>query len=422
MRNSFLAALLLLFSCFSHAAPKKEALVVGGGGEPSEERATIFDSSYGNTMDNLNSAKWNVVSFFDGGHIESQDLADEKTDGKNKPFYAQDFNSQLDSYIRQINDGTLKKDDQLLVSIMTHGWLQEGKEVTHKISTTDKEVDLDKLKKLRDLAEAKGVKLGILDMSCFSGATLKLGSDKTCVLSLATEDKVGYTTASEKLGYFMTPGSNLEEAFLKSRKDPKVINPGQPQISTKAGRRVMDETLFLRFSMEDELQFSMDQCHSSESAATQKLVKQLQDINSKSGSQNELIEKMKDSLNAYSLVKRKAQEAFSTSQKLNKEEVCFNFDSTSRNCMPFSAFENIWNNPLAKSRLSKKEITLFEKVRRSSDFSKWKKSREVYEENLKKLNSLYKQVAHAEKEAYDILYQEFSRTDNSPNPCRDFKI
>lgn len=232
--------------------PKKHLYIMGGGGEPEGEK-TIFDYSLEKLATFSNSPGWDTKVSFNGGHATTEKIIKDKMKkAKNVgPFVRKNYNDLIEDMITKINNGTLTKNDQLMLTINTHGSPAASGESVHKIALAYGEsvsarelneknsVNMDRLQTLINLAEAKNVKLAILDMSCFSGNLQKLKGPKACLISSTGPDNYGYEgvdTFTTALYEKMKPGKNLEEIFLEARK----VGPYAdfPMISTPAGRAV----------------------------------------------------------------------------------------------------------------------------------------------------------------------------------------
>ena len=228
--------------------------LMGGGGEPAGQ-TTIFDNfieHFGRTSPKMS---WDSSVSFNGGHSSTEALLAKAFPAKPvKPFSESEFESMLKDYEDKIKSGAIKEGEQLLLMIHSHGSEGLPSTQTHYISAgsgalTDystlkgaKSVSLDRLKALIELAEQKGVKLGIVDMSCHSGVSLSLASDKTCVVTATGPKHFAYaqddSVFSSAFARDMRPGMTLEEVYLKSRRNS--TDNGFPMISSEAGREIQD--------------------------------------------------------------------------------------------------------------------------------------------------------------------------------------
>lgn len=246
--------LLLMFSA-SVLAESKHVLVMGGGGEPSGA-TTIFDRELGNFKEFIKKdSHWKVSAAYNGGHyITEEILHDGLVQGAITPFTEKTYNEMLDDYESRILKGEIKKGDQLLVYISSHGAKKKEGDKTHQIAVSGTAltnlttlegadiVSLDRLQNLIDLSKKHGIKLGVLDFSCFSGNTLALTNPDTCIISSAPPDNFAYAGADTFNVHFtksMASGKSLEEVFLQTFGDRKDIS--FPMISTDVGKELHDE-------------------------------------------------------------------------------------------------------------------------------------------------------------------------------------
>ena len=226
---------------------------LGGGGEPKASTATMFDDNLKdlNTFSSENK-NWNLELKFNGGHAATEALMTSgfPTTTTKKPFEKSSLKETIDSYTRDINSGKIKSGDQLLVMINSHGGAATDASKSHLITAGASEgvlntqtlagatgvVNLDQLQDLIALANAKGIKLGIVDFSCHSGNTLKLANDKTCVISAAGPEHFAFTVFASDFTKNMKAGKSLEHIFLETRLNTP--DTSYAMISTTAGQEI----------------------------------------------------------------------------------------------------------------------------------------------------------------------------------------
>jgi hypothetical protein len=249
--------MFLTFSIGYSAEIKKDFYLIGGGGEPKGDK-TIFDNDLKTLGSFVNGPSWDTTISFNGGHKKTEDIIGSKlSKAKNTgPFIEKNYNALIDEMINKIESGKLNAGDQLMLVIDTHG-AKNSNEKTHQIALGNSTaanlttlsgastVNLDRLEKLATLASAKGVKLAVVDMSCFSGNLLNIKNDKTCFISATGSEQYGYAgtmdlllfnvaaTFSGKFYDLMKEGKNLEEIFLKAR--TRGDAPDFPMISSPEG-------------------------------------------------------------------------------------------------------------------------------------------------------------------------------------------
>jgi hypothetical protein len=223
-----IVTITILFSSLGFA---KNLAVFAGGGEESPGK-TDFDKQFGLLTKLLEQDRWDVSYLY-------------KAEGpKTKTFKAINFEDQIKSIIEKIgsdNNHELKSGDQIIVYIATHGGPKGQGAETHDVATIDGTMNLNILVDLKKKAEAHGVKLALIDQSCFSGSMQTLKSPTTCVVSASTPDKSAYFGETDEFAFHFSESilhqnnSNLEAVFLNARK--AVSSAGQPMISTQAGEK-----------------------------------------------------------------------------------------------------------------------------------------------------------------------------------------
>lgn len=223
---------LILFASTSFAGTR---LVYFGGGDSSvKSDATLFEQGF------LNTARFagqkNLPSeFFYRTELPKQVTSESAS--RVGQFTPQNFKAKIDALTQDILRGRIKSGEQLMVIIDTHG-SPGGRPGELNISVNGEKVSDAVLMKLIDAANKKGVKVGLLGGTCYSGNLMKYMSDKVCVITGAQPDRVAYSGFWEKLmnelGNERNP--NLEVAFLRARlasTNGRTID--QPMISTPAG-------------------------------------------------------------------------------------------------------------------------------------------------------------------------------------------
>lgn len=240
--------------------PIKEMYYIGAGGEPAGD-TTIFDPKIKLFGKFINNSDWKTTVSFDGGHTKTEALIGKHLAKATNagPFIKETYEKLINEMISKIESGQLRKGDQLMITIDTHGAKNKG-EKTHEISLsggalTDlvtlegaNTVNLDALEKLAALASEKQVKLAILDFSCFSGNLLNIKNDKVCMISATSPDLFARTGISEtslalstssfsdNFYRFMERGSNLEDLFLKAFENQNTDLDDFSMISSVEGR------------------------------------------------------------------------------------------------------------------------------------------------------------------------------------------
>lgn len=218
---------------FARADDGKYALILGGGGDPPGP-STMFDESTRTFADQLKKGKYSSLVAYDGGHAQSQAQIAKDFPGGSTPFTPANADGLIKKLEAKINSGQAK---QVMIVIDSHG-VRDGPPGSHAVSTSDPknpQYDLAQLDRLQELAGRRGVKLAILDMSCYSGQTVAHAGrfPKTCVISATSAETVAVSDFTKSLAQRLKPNQSLEAAFTDARNS---VAGGWPQISGPAGR------------------------------------------------------------------------------------------------------------------------------------------------------------------------------------------
>ena len=233
-------------------------LIIGGGGEPARDH-TIFDTRIGQLGKNLQETKWKYEVSFNGGHSTTERILRTNYPSASAPitdFTVEQYNRLLLDYKNKILSGKIKPGDQLMIITSSHGSAKGKGMLTHSISAkggpiTDYNslkgsatVNLDFLGDIAKLAHERGIKLGLVDLSCHSGNTLALKqyAPDACIITSTGPVHYGFggaTAFTDKFILNLKAGTNLEEAFLKGRIQSS--DPSYPMISTEIGEQIVSD-------------------------------------------------------------------------------------------------------------------------------------------------------------------------------------
>jgi hypothetical protein len=456
---------------------------MGGGGEPPGE-STIFDKS----MDFLGvflkyeDTSWNTTVHFNGGHSKTEKILKEnfgdKTD-TTKPFTDNNYLETIKSYKKKIEEGEIKSGDQLLVWLETHGAQADAGEKGHQVSAKGESssdftnlshntlVSTNELQSLIDLANEKGVKLGILDFSCHSGASIALSNPKTCIISSTGPNHFGYANFPHYFADNMSKGKSLEDVFLDTVKNRNDI--AFPMISTSQGKEVQNKLYDLTspFLLNFDSKIGLDKLtpylekNSSEEMCLQadNNLKKLMDLTLEvekitiKDRRSDHYRKLRDALVNYknfvknyhdvlsSMVKDNIAKKSTTICGTEKSEVqpvpmnCKRFTFKELSITEFDSEINRLQNLYEKSSGEDKDYA-------EGSLKLMKKAKEKYEEISAQYPSLKKycdfmagnknlqdktwdlaqDVAEKLKPLYLDMYKDMASKDTSPNPCKDFKL
>lgn len=472
-----LVLLLLSFSAFA----ENHMLFLGGGSEPQDKETTIFDNevkTVGSFLER-NKKTWRAQVSFNGGHSKTEQYLREgveKVAGPNRPFTENNFAALIEEYERKIIDGQLKRGDQLLVYITTHGAQKTDKEQTHKIGMTGKGasdlntlegadlVSMDRLQDLIKKAELLGVKLAIMDFSCHSGASLALRNPNTCVITASGPNHFGYASWGDRFARNMVKGKNLESVYLETFVDRYEV--AFPMISTNTGVALQDRfyemlTPYLHYWKAEgsqklsgylEKEVEQNKCEEADARFEELtgLLTQMEGIFKKNKNDfrdlkkaiaeyHNLQKKMKDDLKKFDLV----------SMRTKKEKICVDLtvgenSVSTKSCTEYTV-ENLLNldfEAMKKYYREKAEKDPKEAVWSAAGIRKMEKAEELKNQLLagnpvyQQYQNYYKSIPDLENKSwnmalkvsselqkiYPVMYKELEKSNPAPNPCKDFVI
>jgi hypothetical protein len=210
---------------------------------------------------------WQMEALFDGDQPKAKEKVAQALGGKNlSDFSSTSYNESLDEI--SMHKSKYKAGDKVIFVISTHG-NKESTEYGHGVACRGNiSCDIGKLKKTIQELQAQGVQVALLDLSCYSGHSLKMADDKTCVVTASSSSDIGYNQTVSRFIAGMKTGKSLEEIFLESRQQQY----GLPQISSPAGRQTEEmiqhlapESQAVAISFPDRCQLQ-EQSHLSEEA------------------------------------------------------------------------------------------------------------------------------------------------------------
>lgn len=473
MKNKFIFFYFIFLLSPSLKAHDQLA-IMGGGGEPSG-RSTIFDyqiNEFGRLSQDFS---WKTQISFNGNHQKTESLLQSNFESKgipNTPFTKDSFEKNISDYESKIMKGEIISGEKIMLIISSHGAIKQNGEKTHMIATNDSalidyenlkgdNVSLDRLQKLIDLADDKGIKIALLDFSCHSGNSLNLRSKNACIIS-STGPKhysfLGPNSFDDKFLKLMKKGKNLEDVYLEARSDSQ--DSGFPMISTQAGTEVnklLYETLtpFLyKYSIfGDKLSPYIKEEVALANACEgprqfKELLNLIENTNEVIYSTNESSKLISALVDYYKVIEnlRSKLAQLKTPDLKKEEEFCSNIGTKGfRECWTYTVEEILSFDPfilraqfLEEYRLDPVKnknwvIACLENIKKVSarkeeiqkqfpDFDKAK----YFFRNQAGLESqtelLSQKVSLESKKLYQSLYRDFSRNNSAPNPCRDFKL
>lgn len=485
-------AMLFPLALSTNLMAKTYSAFLGVGGEAAGP-TTMFDSEVTDMGKLSKSIGGEVIVSLNGGHSKTEEIIKKQFTPENKPFIEANFEQIISDYEKRIQSGEIKENDQLMVLINSHGAEKQSDEKTHRISlagakiqnldTGDgaRNISMDRLEALAKLAEQKGVKLAILDLSCHSGNSMALKNSKTCVITASGPNHYSYggnfLTFPRRLFKHMKKGTNLEEAFLKARAASWDL--AFPMISTPVGLELNNElykplTPFLFYTdngggdkLTPYIRREAERCVNCESSeqldALKELISEAQSFqtiakNAKFSSKEatrlnlalkeyyDVQKQLRDGLKALNIPELKKEEKFCTDTTRDSYEVenykikvikkivpqCSAYtikqilyaDFTwARDYYKKNANEDMSNFYGVEYKNIEKVLARKEELKKNyPDIPKWETYFQDNSKLTKQTYSLAQEVAYASQHLYEALYNQKRSQEKDSNPCKDFAL
>jgi hypothetical protein len=460
-----LTCLLAFFSLPLFAA--NHIAFIGGGGEPVGDR-TIFDADvnrFGSFMKRMPEDTSLSVSF-NGGHSRTESrLANNFPATSSTPFTPGNYEAMISRYEKDIREGRITSSDQLMLYINTHGAEAIPGQSTHSIATTGgavanydnlsgaRTVSLDRLRSLTTLAETRGIKLAIIDVSCHSGSTLSLANSKTCVITASGPRHYGFVgTGSFSANFInrMRPGRTLDQVFHEVRDDS--ADTDFPMISSPAGREVQDQIypLLTRFLFDYERNnpsklrvdiidsITKNTCEQEDESLAQ-LIALLSQVENAT---NENFRGLREAVSEYQILRSNMQNqirgmltnpALTETRQVCHGGQCFSYTgreviamdipgairaakTAEINSPEFATFYQNWAKTLNQLTPWKAQLQANPTV---SGFTNYFDN---YPSLERKSEGLAARISREERRLYREMYNEARANDQRPNPCQDFRL
>jgi hypothetical protein len=468
-------------------------IILGAGGEPKDKETTIFDREIDLLGKNIKrDSSWNTTLSLNGGHKTTEKIISYYFDKRgvvNTPFTNKRFEEIISQYESKIQSGEIKQGDQLLVHITSHGGMRSSTEISHSIATSgsgvenldnlsgSSRVSLDRLQSLINLANTKGIKLGILDFSCYSGNALSLQNPNTCIISGTGPMHYGYSNFPERFVEQMQAGRSLEDVFLRAfvKRDETSF----PMISTPAGNSIQEELyqlitpyLYTQDIHSDKLQKYLqnqvleNQCHGNDHNLDRihELLTQVgAQINFMNKRGSLKLKRLREAIDKYhALQEQMKKDLMSIQEQMRKDPASQNISGLQEKfdwCTEIQNSDGTNELICSPDNWTKQDVLTIDfnaeiarlqdrKANATNDLDKkwltamitnYEKLKEIREQLLKEpLLAKFKnyfdnfknsgnnswnmavQVSKELQKIYPDLYQERSKQSDAPNPCKDF--
>jgi len=175
-------------------------------------------------------------------------------------FYKKSFDTtkvqDKQAFIEKLNDlvanpNSISNGDQLLIPIHAHGSEAIDFQPHQVALSNDELLDLNEIKPQLQTLLKRGVKIGVLDFSCFSKDSLSLknqleNSDNLCVITGDSQNAVSIAIFDNAFLQQIHPQVSLEDAFLKARLQESIgigsaLTIDTPGISTPEGIKTQND-------------------------------------------------------------------------------------------------------------------------------------------------------------------------------------
>jgi hypothetical protein len=432
------------------AQAKTVSLLLGGGGEEPGE-TTKFDTTCPTFIKTMLSKNYDLRVAFDGRHATlKKNIKAAVKDSHTasyltvSPFSATRFNKEINRILTEVRENKLVKDDQVMIVVDSHGLPRGRRENTHRVSAEPGEVTLDTLRSLKTALESAGVKLAIIDLSCFSGNTQAFKSDKTCVISASSPDQPAYNSFTFKFADSLKSAKNLEEAFLLARKND-VITPSQPIISTKIGDASYDVLRAISPSFLTHEDAVKNMCINKPCACSpNNVAAQIANIDKilQQAPEAKVTNALRINLQRYQESKQKVEKELEFLNGPNSEQKVevggfqfswaeiVNTDFASSRRAYQKLIDDPNTSPTDKKKYSEFNIVMRDLEKRVIDMEKndlkykaYSAAKSNYKYELKMLWNKATDVSAAERSVYEQLYQQFQKEEaGKPNPCAEFTL
>lgn len=126
---------------------------------------------------------------------------------------------------------------ELAIVLDLHGVPRKKHERSHSVLFGDAELSLDRFRPALRKLRKRGARVVMLDLSCYSGASLPLARDGACVATDGAKASENFPQFLDGFSAKLAPEMSFEDAFLAARSAH--LMPRTPRISSDAGLAVM---------------------------------------------------------------------------------------------------------------------------------------------------------------------------------------
>jgi hypothetical protein len=440
--NGFLRAFLFCagLSLF-HIAYAENHLVYFGGGSSTKKTDNMFDKSLQDVLAYAKSKNLKADFFYRKSLPEN--LTKEDSAGI-KELNPQTFKEKIRELARSISSGKIKPGEQLLIYLDTHGDNVNG---TYALTTETDLANGEDLQYLIRAAEKKGVKLGIIGATCYSGSLMKYRTPNTCIITASKPDRIGfYGDVGDLSGAGKNDLTNLESWYLSLRPQYAGVL-SQPMISTEAGIQTDELLSPLKSTIIDDSErsqaLSKPICTNSISSLSnlEKEIKSLQStaqVDRQWASQS--VGRLRYSIEKYNSAQVKVQAYILAKNKTScvvapfmegaivntSEHICANQQQiewiAANFHKPGENRQSRKGHLTGSKQLADPARSYFIDQTNTEDYKNFQRLKKENQEAIAELNSYSSEIATLERDIYEKAYKKASAESAAPNPCRDFKL
>ncbi len=484
-----LAFILFFMSAIQplQAKQRKVAVLLGGGRGQYDDVAPQIANQAKAMVNTLGEYNYEFYSSFGGSDINDHISNDHDFDIKDRkvrerffkgltPSSEENFNALIANLENQVRTGKINSGDQVVIQISTHGAQKNKSEKSHSVSlpsslndqneNVPQNFSLDKLMPLLRMLNRKGVKVALLDFSCFSGNSLALALKNVCVVSASNRYTPGTVAdyASAGTNFWDKMNANqmptIEDAFLDIRKEATnalQYQVDKMEISTPEHLRIRNiiDPIFA-----ETYAFSPGK-NTSRKDAIKPILKCARNVNSNDirlfdQLTTDLIQFSFDQkkLKQYAQILKQYAKLIDQAEKIETRPVGYYANRAIRlpSCFGYYSDQTFTLNDKSnheslegyrkrfKEALESEKETLQEELNRETyrynvcstekvqaDIKKYRPDHlKIYNSGIKmreQLKDLARTIGPKETEIYNTLYTELKKdTVNSSHPCRDFKF
>lgn len=467
MIKLFLLYLIYVNLAFADSPRKIGVLIGGGKGEGDPLTSAFFHQAEAFVM-SLKDKNYEIRGAFGAPWLleilkDGEKLKNES--GKLDsiiPATVDSVDVQLNWILNEIKLGKIKKDDQIVIQLSTHGNPKDLNELAHKISIPQSlnnkniisyslSMKMDQvLEKLNEV----GAKTAILDFSCYSGESLDLALNRPNVCVISSTNRYTPATSSSLIGgkdastYFWqveakNPSSkDLESIFLTARMaNNNISNESDiPEISSDENLRIrkMWDLIFITYSaskiLEDRQKYVQPILNCSEVETSiplpdyDKFENLMIEILK---SDNDIINLQEISGKIKKITKIIDDVYWYMAKDLGSVESIEENGNTTFKSINFGSCSAFFNDDGSVKQLSNQSVVyaLYKACTTEENLSfiapKISENRKNLAKYIKlnnELKELGKKFAKIERNLYEKLYLDFKKDSKKSNACRDFYL